>query len=108
MNFGLDGRVAIVTGANNPEGIGAAIALALAREGARVCVAYLRLDPNESGIRDADPGAPTGDARYGGLRAMDGTSVTQSIRAEGHEVDAYEIDLTDLEAPAALFDFVEA
>ena len=32
----LQGKVAIVTGANNPQGIGAATALSLAREGAQV------------------------------------------------------------------------
>ena len=43
VNYGLNGRVAIVTGANNPQGIGAATALAFAREGARVVLVYKRL-----------------------------------------------------------------
>ena len=34
VNYGLKDRVAIITGANNPWGIGAAAALAFAREGA--------------------------------------------------------------------------
>ncbi len=38
METGLAGKVAIVTGAGRPRGIGAAIARALAREGARVVV----------------------------------------------------------------------
>ena len=43
VDYGLKGRVAIVTGANNPQGIGAATALMLAREGARVALVYKRL-----------------------------------------------------------------
>ena len=36
VNYGLTDRVAIITGANNPWGIGATTALAFAREGAKV------------------------------------------------------------------------
>ena len=35
-DYGLQGKVAIVNGANNPQGTGAATALALAREGGQV------------------------------------------------------------------------
>ena len=34
IDYGLKGRVALITGVNNPQGIGAATALAFAREGA--------------------------------------------------------------------------
>ena len=43
IDYGLKDRVAIVTGANNPQGIGAATALALAKEGARVVLVYKRI-----------------------------------------------------------------
>jgi 3-oxoacyl-[acyl-carrier protein] reductase len=35
MDLGLQGKVAIITGANNPQGIGAATAFAFAKEGAK-------------------------------------------------------------------------
>lgn len=38
----LKGKVVLVTGANNPSGIGAAIARAFAKEGARVFITYLQ------------------------------------------------------------------
>ena len=43
VNYGLQDRVALITGANNPQGIGAATALAFAREGAKVVLVYKRL-----------------------------------------------------------------
>ena len=43
VNYGLKDRVALVTGANNPWGIGAATVLAFAREGAKVVLIYKRL-----------------------------------------------------------------
>ena len=43
VNYGLKDRVAIITGANNPQGIGATTALAFAREGAKVVLIYKKL-----------------------------------------------------------------
>lgn len=43
VHYGLQDRVAIITGANNPQGIGATTALALAREGAKVVLVYKKL-----------------------------------------------------------------
>ena len=43
INYGLKDRVAIITGANNPWGIGATTALAFAREGAKVVLIYKKL-----------------------------------------------------------------
>ena len=43
VNYGLEDRVAIITGANNPWGIGATTALAFAREGAKVVLVYKKV-----------------------------------------------------------------
>ena len=43
MDYGLKDKVALITGANNPEGIGATTALAFAREGAKVVLVYKRI-----------------------------------------------------------------
>ena len=43
VDYGLKDKVAIVTGANNPWGIGATTALALAREGAKVILMYKKV-----------------------------------------------------------------
>ena len=43
IDYGLKDRVALITGANNPWGIGAATALAFAREGAKVVLVYKKV-----------------------------------------------------------------
>ena len=43
INYGLKDKVALITGANNPQGIGATTALAFAREGTKVVLVYKRI-----------------------------------------------------------------
>ena len=43
VDYGLKDRVALITGANNPQGIGATTAFAFAREGAKVVLVYKRI-----------------------------------------------------------------
>jgi len=43
VDYGLKDRVALITGMNNPQGIGAATAFAFAREGAKLVLVYKKL-----------------------------------------------------------------
>ncbi len=93
---GIEGRVALVTGANH--GIGAATARSLASHGAGVLVTYLRLDD------DPDPGTP---AEYAVGRAQHATAVVEEIRRDGGRAEAIEADLSDEASITHLFDAAE-
>ena len=43
IDYGLKNKVVLITGANNPQGIGAIAALLFAREGAKVVLVYKKI-----------------------------------------------------------------
>ena len=58
VNYGLKNKVVLITGANNPQGIGATTAFAFAREGAKVVLVYKRIhrqfDPSKTDKNGTD------------------------------------------------------
>ena len=100
LDPGLEGKVAIVTGANH--GIGAATSRALAAQGARVFCSYLR-----RGASGADPDAPPGAGRYVAERSRDAAHVVEGIRSFGGAAEALEIDLSRPGAATEVFDRAE-
>ncbi len=44
VDYGLKDKVVLITGTNNPKGMGAAMALSYAEEGAKVAMVYKRMD----------------------------------------------------------------
>ncbi len=84
----LQGKVALVTGASR--GIGRAIAIRLAQEGAMVCVNYY-------GPADAAVGKPEAAAE-----------VIETIRQQGGEAFAYEADVSDEAQVQAMVEAVVA
>jgi 3-oxoacyl-[acyl-carrier protein] reductase len=105
---GLKGKVALITGANNPFGIGAAIARALASHGAKAFLHYFR--------QHNEPPAQEGSALEGnalGLnfffaqQAKTAEEVLASIRESGGTAEAWEADLRDPEAANRLFERAE-
>ena len=90
IDYGLGGRVALITGANNPQGIGAATALAFAREGAKVALVYKRI------LRpfDASKTAQNGADRYFSANAGDAEAVAAKLRNMGADYLVLESDIT--------------
>lgn len=109
IDTGLAGRVAIVTGVNNPHGIGAGIARALAAEGAKVMLSYYRLSEEDRTTAELEEMAARfpGWAFYEQQQAADPGEVLFTIRGAGGLVDAWEADLTDPAAAPTLFDEAE-
>ena len=91
VNYGLKDRVAIITGANNPWGIGATTALAFAREGTKVVLVYKKVqrpfDPDKTGANGVD--------RYYAANAGDATAVESKLQALGADYLILESDISD-------------
>jgi len=105
IDTGLRGKVVLITGVNNPHGIGAAAARAFAAEGAAVFITYLRVPCD--GATGADDAATPGDAFYRAQKAKSGDGVASALREQGARVEAEEADLTDHRLIPRLFDRVE-
>ena len=99
VNYGLTGKVAIVTGANNPQGIGAATALAFAEQGAKVVLVYKRLprafDPQKTQENGVD--------RYFRANAEDASKVEAKLQQLQADYLILERDISDPEAVEGLY-----
>ncbi|MHC4131483.1 MAG: SDR family NAD(P)-dependent oxidoreductase [Planctomycetota bacterium] len=108
INTGLKDKVVIVTGANH--GIGAGIAVAFAREGAKVFINYYRAAAEAYGeISDdeAKKASEPGRAFYYKMQTQTADNVVQSIQEIGSECFTCEADLSIPETIPAIFDKAE-
>lgn len=106
IDTGLQGKVAIVTGANH--GIGAATARALAVEGVAVLINFLRIPPSGEVESQTDVGSVPGPAYYNQRRNRLAEDVVQAIRERGGRAEAIEADLADPATIPLLFEQAEA
>ena len=100
INYGLKDKVAIITGANNPQGIGAATALAFAREGAKVVLVYKRL------FRDFDRNKTdkNGVDRYFAANAGDASLVESKLKSMNADYLILESDISDEASVKAIYE----
>ncbi len=91
VDYGLKDKAAIITGANNPWGIGATTALAFAREGAKVVLVYKKVDrPFDETKTDRN-----GADRYYGANAGSAEAVEYKLKEMNADYIVIESDISD-------------
>lgn len=105
---GLKDKVILITGGNNPFGIGAAIARAFAAHGAKVFIHYLRQAAeapveDEKILESQDPGLRF----FFTQQAKTAHEVIASIRETGGIAESWEADLCEVENVNRLFELAE-
>lgn len=107
IDTGLNGKTVMVTGANH--GIGAAIAIAFAREGANVLITYLRQPPELYGEtkESMEKATAPGSAYYCREIGQNADWVAEKISNLGGECMTLEADLSEPDNIPKLFDRVE-
>jgi 3-oxoacyl-[acyl-carrier protein] reductase len=105
----LKNKVALITGANNPYGIGAAIVKALAIQGVKVFLQYYRFHyTNSISIKnDEVSNNEYGEEFYHHLLSKNCDDVLESIKEYGVESFAFESDLSKPENIPIIFDKAE-
>lgn len=99
VNYGLTGKVAIITGANNPWGIGAATALAFAREGAKVVLVYKKVfRPFDAAKTDRN-----GVDRYYGANAGTADAVENKLKEINADYIVLESDISKEDAVKEIY-----
>ena len=91
VDYGLQDRVAIITGTNNPQGIGATTALAFAAQGAKVVLVYKKVQ------RPFDPAKThrNGPDRYYAANAGDTADVERRLQELNADYLVLESDISD-------------
>ena len=99
INYGLKDRVALITGANNPQGIGATTAFAFAREGAKVVLVYKRI-PRYFDVTKTDK---NGADRYFQANAGNADVVENKLQEIGADYLIIESDISNEDAVREIY-----
>ena len=102
VNYGLTDKVVLITGANNPWGIGAATAFAFAREGAKVALVYKRIcRPFDATKMDRN-----GADRYYGANAGTAEAVESKLKEMNADYLVMESDISKEDAVKEIYSTV--
>lgn len=105
IDTALSEKVVVVTGANNPYGIGAAVAKAFAEQQAKVFLHYFRSE-NLAHKRAGNTSSP-GEAFYYAQQVKSADEVLKAILDVGTQAQAWEADLSDATSIPELFNQAE-
>ena len=99
IDYGLKDKVALITGANNPQGIGAITASVFAREGSKVVLIYKKvLTPFDKAKTDRN-----GADRYHAANASDADTVGRMLEAMHADYLILERDISDEEVVKEIY-----
>ena len=91
IDYGLKDRVALISGANNPQGIGATTVLAFAREGAKVVLVYKKIPRTFDKTKTEKNGAD----RYFASNAGNADVVEGKLKEMNADYLIFESDISD-------------
>ena len=94
VNYGLKDKVALITGANNPQGIGATTAFAFVREGEKVVLVYKKT-PRQFDVTKTDT---NGADRYFQANAGNADVVENKLKEMKADYLIIESDISDEDA----------
>ena len=104
LDYGLKDKVVIITGANNPQGIGATTAFAFAREGAKVALVYKKvLRPFDKNKTDKN-----GIDRYYKANSENADIVETELKKMNADYMILESDISDENAVKEIYSSVIA
>ena len=99
IDYGLKDKVALITGTNNPWGIGATTALCFAREGAKVVLVYKKVDrPFDATKTDRH-----GVDRYYGANAGDASAVEMKLKEMNADYLIIESDVSNEDCVGGIY-----
>ena len=99
VDYGLMDKVALITGANNPQGIGATTALAFAREGAKVALVYKKIPRAFDKTKTDKNGAD----KYFASNAGDAGVVEGKLQEVGADYMIIESDISNEDAVKEIY-----
>ena len=99
IDYGLKDRVALITGANNPQGIGATTAFSFAREGSKVVLVYKRI-PRPFDVSKTDK---NGADRYFQANAGNADVVENKLQEMGADYLIIEGDISNEDAVREIY-----
>ena len=97
----------LVTGTNNPHGIGAGVARAFASQGAKVFLHYFRQNPRRNADTQENVASSPGESFYYSQQIKSIDEVLERIHKSGAQAAALEADLADPSVVKTLFDRAE-